>query len=185
MNNLTRAIGNLPLFEITGVAATFGFIALSVTGVLIPELGLLLALLSSVVTTIHAYVTIDVGRGSEPADEEVSGGVPTTDPVDDRRPGEDVVTQPYPPGEAPAPEEKIDIESGIGGGEEPTEPIVLPEDTPHRKILVDNGIEYIIGITEMEEGLEREGAASRLEELEQIGEVRAQNIRDWYYAPTK
>jgi hypothetical protein len=59
----------------------------------------------------------------------------------------------------------------------------LPPDTPHREILIENDVTKMGEIAIIDDEVEREDSPNTLEDLDKIGEVRAENIRDWYYSP--
>lgn len=59
----------------------------------------------------------------------------------------------------------------------------LPPDTPHREILIENDVTKIGEIAIIDDDVERKDSPNTLEDLDKIGEVRAENIRDWYYSP--
>jgi len=60
----------------------------------------------------------------------------------------------------------------------------LPEDTPHRSILMreENGVESIQKLLFIEDEIERNTFANELEDLYLIGPKRAGAIRDWIYS---
>jgi hypothetical protein len=59
----------------------------------------------------------------------------------------------------------------------------LPPDTPHREILIENDVTKMGEIAIIDDEVERKDSPNSLEDLDKIGEVRAENIRDWYYSP--